>query len=261
LTAPRCVTLDIETAPLTVHCWGLFDQNIGLEQVIEDWSILAFSAKWLGEERVIYRDSGGRGRSKVRDDKALVRELHSILDKADIVITQNGVAFDIKKINSRLLHHGHKPYSPIKVVDTLLAAKRHMSFASNKLAWMSQLLTDTPKDEHKKFPGFSLWAECLKDNPAAWREMRKYNVRDVVATEKVYLELRPWIVGHPNIAVFSQREEVECPKCGSLDVQMRGRAFTQSGEYHRFQCKKCGGWARSRYTLNSTEKRHASLSQ
>jgi hypothetical protein len=50
---PRILFLDIETAPLQSYHWGLWDQNIGLEQIGTEWSILSFSAKWLGERRVI----------------------------------------------------------------------------------------------------------------------------------------------------------------------------------------------------------------
>lgn len=257
--APRVVTIDIETAPLDVYCWGLWDQNIGLEQINSEWTILSYAAKWL-DGSTEYRDTGGRGVRKVRDDKALLRDLWIILDRADIVIAQNGVAFDVKKINSRLLVHGHKPYSPIKIIDTMLIAKRHFAFTSNKLKWMSEHLCAAKKDDHKKFPGFELWAECLKDNRSAWSEMRKYNIRDVVATEQLYLKLRPWMVGHPNIASYSGQEEILCPKCGGSKVQMRGRSLTQSGEYHRFQCMECGGWARSRYTLNTIDKRRVLLS-
>lgn len=155
---------------------------------------------------------------------------------------------------------GFKPYSPIKVVDTMLVAKRHFGFTSNKLAWMSEHLTTSKKSPHKLFPGFELWAECLKDNPKAWAEMRKYNCLDTVATEELYLKMLPWIEGHPNVAVYSSIEQIACPKCGSTHVQKRGDSFTQSGQYHRFQCVACGGWARSRYTINSPNKRRTILS-
>ena len=257
---PKIVTLDIETAPNESYHWGLWDQNIGLEQIRVEWTILSFSAKWLGKKDVQYLDAGGRGASKVRDDKALLTELWKILDEADIVVAQNGQAFDIKKINARLIMSGFKPYSPIKIIDTMLVAKRHFSFTSNKLAWMSEHLTNTKKSTHKQFPGFTLWAECLKDNVKAWAEMKKYNCIDTVATEELYLKLRPWVEGHPNIAAYSELEAMMCPKCASEKVQKRGKSVTQSGEYHRFQCMDCGGWSRSRYTTNSKGKR-ASLLQ
>lgn len=259
--SPKIVTLDIETAPLESYHWGLWDQNIGLNQINVEWTILSFSAKWLGKKEVEYMDTGGRGAQHVRDDAKLLQRLWEILDEADFVITQNGKSFDIKKINTRLLLTGIKPYSPIKVIDTKIIAKKHFSFTSNRLEWMSEHITNTKKDKHKKFPGFELWEQCLKDNPDAWYEMKKYNILDTVATEELYLKLRPWIEGHPNMGVYSECEDMICPKCSSKNVQKRGKAYTQSGEYHRFQCTDCGGWARSRYTTNTKEKRHSLLAQ
>lgn len=257
---PRIVTLDIETAPIESYHWGLWDQNIGLDQIQVEWSILSFSAKWLGNKNVIYKDTGGRGVDKVRDDKELLKELWKILDEADIVIAQNGQAFDVKKINARMLMAGMGPYSPIKIIDTMLVSKKHFSFTSTKLAWLSEHLTTAKKSEHKLFPGFELWAECLKDNPKAWQEMKKYNCIDTIATEELYLRLRPWIEGHPNVAAYNSLEEMLCPKCGSDDIQKRGRALTQAGEYHRIHCKSCKGWSRTRYTLNTEAKRNVLLS-
>lgn len=257
---PRIVFLDIETAPLESYHWGLWDQNIGLDQIHLEWTILSFSYKWLGEKTVHFESTGGRGINKVRDDSKLLKSLWTLLDEADIVVAQNGKAFDLKKINARMLMAGMRPYSPVKIVDTMLVAKKHFQFTSNKLAWLSKYLAKTKKSEHKEFPGFELWAECLKDNPRAWKVMEQYNKIDIVSLEEVYLLMRPWVEGHPNVAAYSSMERVCCPKCGSEDVQMRGNARTQSGLYHRYQCKGCGGWARSRYTLNTRGKRQSLLS-
>lgn len=256
---PRIVTLDIETAPLEAYCWGLWEQNLGLEMVATDWTILSFSAKWLGEKKVIYADTGGRGKKHVRDDRALLAQLWDILDNADIVVAQNGAAFDLKRINSRLITAGFRPYSPIRVIDTMLVAKKTFGFTSNKLAHLTSKLTKTKKLQHKRFPGFALWAACLQDNPKAWAEMKRYNIADTLATEELYLKFRPWVDGHPNVAVYSDSEEVQCPKCGGTKLQRRGFARTQTGQYPRFQCKECGGWARGRQTANSKAKRASLL--
>ena len=45
VSAPRILIADIETSPITAHVWGVRDQYVGLDQVIEDWSVLAFAAK------------------------------------------------------------------------------------------------------------------------------------------------------------------------------------------------------------------------
>lgn len=257
-SGPRILTLDIETAPLEVATWGLWEQNIGLEMLNVDWSILSYSAKWLGDPKVLYADTGGRGKKHVRDDSKLLGELWVLLDEADIVVAQNGIAFDVKKINARLIGAGFKPYSPVRIIDTMIVAKRHFAFTSNKLAHLTGKLTKTKKSTHKTFAGFSLWAECLKDNPKAWAEMKKYNTADTVSTEELYLVLRPWIAGHPNVAMYSDSEEIQCPKCGGTDLAKNGSAFTQSGSYQRYKCA-CGGFARSKVTQTSKEKRRAGL--
>jgi uncharacterized protein YbaR (Trm112 family) len=260
-SGPLTVTLDIETAPLKSYHWRIWQENIHLDQIQDDWTILSFSAKWLNDKTVFYMDTGGKGQKKVRDDKLLLTELWRILDKADIVITQNGISFDIKKINTRMLMQGFKPYSPVKMIDTKVVAKRHFAFISNRLQWLTERLTQIKKDKHKKFPGFELWEECLKDNPVAWAEMKKYNIIDTLATEELYLLMRPWIAAHPNVANYAIMEAMMCPRCRSENVIKKGLWFTQTGEYQKILCKDCGGWSRTRYTENSLKKRHNLLSQ
>ncbi len=257
MSEPRILTLDIESAPIEAFVWGLWENNVGLDFIKTEWSVLSYAAKWLGQKEIIYADTGGRGKNKVRDDKPLMKGIHKLLTEADIVVAQNGKRFDCRKINARLVVHGYGPPSPYRVIDTLVVAKKYFAFTSQKLAWTSKYLTDAPKSEHKKFPGFELWVECLKDNPKAWAEMEKYNMQDVVSTEKVYLKMRPWITDHPNLGVYQYSELIMCPKCGSAELQRRGTAVKQQGRYHRYQCKKCGGWARTKATLLPLEKRRS----
>jgi hypothetical protein len=254
----KILTIDLETAPLEVYTWGTWDQNIGIEQIKHDRSILSVAAKWLDASNVMYADTSGRGPKKVRDDKKLCGGIWRLLNEADTVVAQNGVQFDIKIINARLITHGFGPYSPIRVVDTLAVAKSRFGFISNKLAWTSKLVK-TQKDKHKRFPGFELWVECLNDNPAAWAEMKKYNVQDVRATEELYLKLRPWITSHPNFNAYVDSDDPVCPKCESDAMQMRGYAYTQAGKYRRFQCTDCGGWSRGKENLIPLSKRKRSL--
>jgi len=258
-SAPVIITLDIETAPLRSYHWGLWDQNIGLEQIETEWSILSYSAKRLNEKKVTFTHTGGRGVKKVRDDAPLMAGLWKLLDRADIIVAQNGKEFDLKKINARMLMHGMPPYSPVRVIDTMQAVKRFAAPTSAKLAWLSKHLTTAKKSDHRAYPGFELWAECVKDNPKAWAVMRKYNALDVIATEQLYLKLRPWIEGHPNLATYSDSGTVVCPKCGSGQLVSNGYRMTQFGRYRRLQCHACGGWSFERKALNSAKSRRLLL--
>jgi predicted RNA-binding Zn-ribbon protein involved in translation (DUF1610 family) len=257
---PKIVTLDIETSPLEVYAWGLWDQRTGVNQIQTEWSILSYSAKTLGEKKVRYQDAGGRGKGSVRDDSHLLDALWHELDDADIVVAQNGRRFDMRKINARLIMEGYLPYSPVKVIDTKVEAQRVAMFTSNRLEWLSIYLSETQKEKHKDFPGFELWLECLADNPKAWAAMKRYNRLDTISTEELYLRIRPWIVGHPNLAAYDTTGSViACPKCGSHDIEEAGSWLTQVNEYPRFRCNECGGFSRGRFTVSSTERRKSLL--
>jgi RNase_H superfamily len=246
---PRILTLDIESAPLEVYAWQLGEQNVTLDFLKTDWSVLSYAAKWLHSKRMIYADTGNRGADKVRDDSVLMPGLWKLLNSADLVVAQNGKRFDCRKINARLIEHGLGPPSPYRVIDTLISSRKYFAFTSQKLAHTSKLLTDTPKDEHKRYPGFDLWKAVLQDNPEAWTEMETYNKRDVRATEEVYLRLRPWIENHPSVTLHSDPETPSCPNCGSNKMQRRGIAALRGGTYPRFQCQGCGAWSRGKQTM------------
>lgn len=258
-SGPRILLIDIETAPVMAYVWSLWKQNVGLNQIAREWNILSFCAKWLGEPAIIYHDI----RDTPHDDSALMQPLWDLLNEADIIIGQNGKRFDMPKIQARLIMAGFPPPRPYKVIDTLLMARQQFMFTSNKLEWMTGEtagLTDERKSKHAKFPGFLLWAECMKGNPEAWDEMREYNIPDVTSMEQLYIKLRPWYVGHPNVAVYKDSDKMACPKCGSRDLKRDGFSFTQSGKYELYQCQGCQGWSRGRYTKNSTAVRKSTLS-
>lgn len=255
MSTPKICVLDIETSPLESYTWALWDQNVSLKQIKTEWSVISAAWKWLDEKKVHYHDTSGRGPSKIRHDLQVLQRIWETLDAADIVIAQNGNSFDVKKINARLLMHGFAPYSPIRIVDTLTVSKRHFAFTSNKLEWLADHLTDTKKDDHKEFPGFELWVQCMADNPKAWRWMKRYNINDVIATEKLYKKLRPWIANHPNLPAYTQSEIISCPKCDSGNLIKSKNRITQQGSYIQYQCKDCGGYARGKTMQLATKKR------
>jgi len=262
MTDPRILVIDIETAPLELYGWKLFDENFSLDQIKKDWTILSYAAKWLGEKRIIYDDTGGRGRHMVRHDRKLMKGIRDLLNEADIVVAQNGKAFDVRKINARLIAHGFGPPSPYRVVDTMMLARKYFAFTSQKLAYTSATLrNEKRKDEHPEYPGFKLWAAVLQDDPKAWAVMKRYNKEDILATEEIYLKMRAWDNQHPNLGTFSAAEKHICPHCGSDHVIGRNgwREVKQQGVYKRYQCKDCGGWSRGKIMLNPIEKRRTQL--
>lgn len=257
MSGPSIGLIDIETAPLNADLWGLFDQNVGLNQINIEWSILSFCYKPLGAKKseVLYMDTQGNP----RDDSDLLPVLWDIMHQHDFLVAQNGKRFDMRKIRARLILNDFPPHSPVKVLDTMLMARQVAAFTSNKLEWLSTYLSSVRKSKHKDFPGHELWSECLKDNPKAWASMRKYNIPDVLSMEQVYLKLRPWVTGHSNVAVYTDSEKLACPCCGAEDLTQDGYAYTNVGQYNRYRCNNCGAWSRDRYTINSRAKRKSLL--
>lgn len=270
-SSPTITVIDIETSPIIAAVWKLWDVNVGLNQIIEDWSVLSFAAKRLDAKAAsksvasrrrecLYADTSAAPGGP-RDDYALLEQLWTILNDSDIIVGQNVRRFDLRKIRARMMLHGMSPPSPCRVLDTLEMAKSAGAFTSNKLEYLSGALAEVQKAKHKKFPGHELWAECEAGNPAAWKELKTYNILDVLSTEEVYLKLRPWAVSHLNLAVFGDPTEPACPVCASTSLMPDGEAFSNVSRYQRYRCQDCGAWSRSRYSINTKTTRRNLLSK
>lgn len=235
----KTLVLDIETSPVLAYVWALKDQNIGLNQIHKDWDLMAWGAKWLDDpvSKVMYDD-----RRDDKDDKRILKGVWKLLDEADIVITQNGKKFDSRKLNARFMLHGMPPPSPYKHLDTYLIARDAAEFTSHKLEYLTANLNEKYKKlDHGRYPGMTLWTECLKGNQAAWEAMKEYNVHDVLSTEELFKIIRPW-TNKSAAPVF--RTDGKCVMCGDTHLQKRGFDHTLTASYQRLQCQKCKKWQR-----------------
>jgi len=251
---PRVLIFDVETAPIVAYTWGLFDQNVGLNQIKSDWHFLAWAAKWLGDpaSKTVYMDNSKA--KNISDDKELITELVKMIEQADIVVTQNGESFDIKKLNARAIINGLPPIRPAKSTDILREGRKVFKFTSHKLEYISDTLnTKYKKLKHNKYPGFELWAAILKGDKRAWAEMRKYTIHDVLSTEEAYVRIQGWIKTQ-NLAKYTDDETVRC-FCGSKNLQHRGVTYTAVGRYRRYRCNDCGKWTRGSSNLLAFDKR------
>ena len=139
----KVLIVDIETSPLLVWTWGLFDQFIGLEQIKEDWRIISFAAKWEDSKEIIQKDL--RNGINDRNEKAMLKTLWNLLNKADIVVGQNSKRFDVKKINEKFLYYDLGKPSEYRQEDTLIMSKKYFSPTSHKLEYRSNQLNEKYK--------------------------------------------------------------------------------------------------------------------
>lgn len=237
----KILVLDIETSPLRSYIWSLWNDYNSPEQLLSDFFIICWSAKWVGGD--MHAMAVDPLDAKVEDDSKILQGLWTLLDQADIVVGHNSRKFDVKKINTRFILAGMKPPSPYRQVDTLEIAKQSFSFTSKKLDYLAKLFGIPMKHKTE----FSLWTKCLDGDIAALNQMLEYNVHDVEITELVYLKLRPWMKSHPNMGVYNVDKPLSCSCCGSHElVAEKKRFYSNTGEFTVYRCKDCGAMSRSR---------------
>lgn len=232
----KTLTIDLETSPHLAHVWGMWQNNVSLNQLMESGEVICFAAKWLGKKDIIFKSIHHDGK------EAMVEAAYKLFSEADVVIHYNGDRFDIPHLNREFLEAGYSPPSSFHSVDLLRTVKKQFRFPSNKLDYVVQKLEIGAKATHT---GHTLWVQCMAGDDDAWDLMRKYNKQDVVVTEKLFERLGPWIKNAPVAALYDQEaSEDRCPSCGSTELSKQGFAYTRMSKFQRYVCV-CGKWSRS----------------
>jgi predicted RNA-binding Zn-ribbon protein involved in translation (DUF1610 family) len=107
----KILLLDIETSPNIAYVWGLYDQNIGIHQMIDSSKVLCYAAKWLGDKEVVFDSIHKTNRKK------MLKGIHGLINEADGIRT----------------------------------VRSNFKFTSNKLDYVSQQLGLGKKEEHEGF--------------------------------------------------------------------------------------------------------------
>lgn len=239
--------LDIETSPSKAYVWSRWNNNIYEDQMIQEWFVLSWSAKFLYSD-ITYSDVITKEEVNEENDYRIVNHLHNIMEKSKIIVAHNGINFDFKKINTRFLYYNLSPLN-FKIIDTLQITKSVLGNSSNRLDDLVKYYNLGKKTDTT----FQLWKDSMNGNEDSLEKMRKYNVNDVLILEKLYLKLRPFIRNHPNVSNFSGNGNV-CPVCGSPRLERCGFYYTNLSKFPKFKCKDCGSLSRSRENQNSKEK-------
>lgn len=223
--------MDIETSPNIVHAWGLYDQNIGINQIVSPSHTLCYAARWVGTKKM-YFDSVHKS-----TPEEVAKSIWSLIDEADCVLHYNGTRFDIPTLNKDFLKFNLPPPSSYKQIDLLKTSRRQFKLPSNKLAYLSRELGLEGKVKHE---GHDLWTKCMAGDDKAWKTMEKYNKQDVILLEQVYQKLKPWVVNHPNVNLYSDDDHEGCTKCSSKNLKFNGRGVAGTQVIQRIRCLECG---------------------
>lgn len=230
----KIVTWDIETTPVTAYSWDLYPNAISHDSIVQDWSIICSSWKYLGNPKIY-----ATAIKDVGDDYEVVKTTRDILAAADIIVGHNIDKFDVRKLKARIAYHKISPLPKLITIDTRKVAKEVGGFTSNRLDYLGKFLLG----QGKMHVDYQLWLDIMNGSKTAVKKMVEYNKVDVVRNEEIYLHLRPYMNRHPHVAVIQNGHKLDCPKCGSTSLQKRGFAITLGGnKQQRLQCNSCGGW-------------------
>lgn len=259
---PETLLVDIETLPLEVLVWGLYKQKISNQNVIKDWSMVSWAAKWLFDSEIMSEVVAPKEAIN-RTDKSIVKGLWNLMDKADIVIAHNAVKFDVRKMNARFKLNGLGPPLPYQIIDTLRHAQKNFAFSSYSLDYLNRLLDNSGKIKTE----YGLWKKCIGMNgpdaqKKALQSMIKYNCQDITVLEELYVELRPWMKSHPNLGLYydSVEDTQRCTNCGDTNITWKGTYVTPMNRYRAWRCK-CGAVGRDRLSeLSAAERKNLLVS-
>lgn len=233
--APRILTLDIETSPAIVMAWGLFDQNIGTNQIVEPSRVICFAAKWHDRRGTEFYSEHHHGHT------AMVEQAWRLLDECDVLVTYNGPRFDVKHLQREFFLAGLGPPSPWVDIDLLAVNRKRFKFLSNKLGYVTDTLGLPTKLETG---GMQLWTDVLAGDPTAWNKMRAYCKRDVGVTQMLYdrMVAEGWITG-PHRGQWTNDREC-CPTCGGASLTLIGLVYGKTTAYPKLHCQDCGAYVK-----------------
>lgn len=233
----KLLFLDVELAPNIGTFWSIWNQNIGINQLLDTSRLMCYAAKWKGSKEMLFNSE------HKADHEVMVKELHELLSEADVVVHYNGDKFDLPVLNREFLLYGMPPPEPFRSVDLLRTIRKRFRFVSNKLDHVVQELNLGKKEKHE---GHELWLKCMNQDDKAWKTMEKYNKQDVTLLEKLYDRILPWIDTHPNHNLYIPAgSDPVCPTCGGTHVIRKGIQHLKSRSYQRFRCQDCGTPIRS----------------
>ena len=247
---PKILYLDIENSRMVIEfeTYSLYNNDVIHPRYIKhDWYITCVAWGWLdsqkqkiGKIETVAVNDFKTYKKNFRDDRAVVKKVHSILSQADLIVGHNSDNFDIKKLNYKFIKYGLPALDMPPTVDTLKAAKKYAMSSSNKLYYLAKEFGVSMKIDLPPSVMHAADNGCEK----SLKQLLAYNKGDIKAGAGLYFKMLPYIKNHPNIDKIMGRTvditRPNCQNCGSTKVQRNGYRSNKTARYCRYRCNKCG---------------------
>jgi hypothetical protein len=152
---------------------------------------------WGTEKSLRYIEAVDR-RPGIFEGRELMLLWLDLAAKDTVVVGHNAIKFDLPLINGLMIHHGLDPLPDLRVIDTMNTLKTGQAYRNTLKAQCARYgvnMKDSAPD----------WDLILQGNKAAWEDMAKYNLNDVVSTLQLERALAAADIPSP-VKVWSARK-------------------------------------------------------
>lgn len=251
---PKILYFDIETTITIFAGFSLGNQYVTHDQVLKRPQVMCISWAW-NDDKVQHGTFDLKKYDLLKkDDDAdfkLLERFSREYAKADLVVTQNGVNFDVPWLRSRIIKYKLPPLPEVQHDDTYLQTKKTVKHLSHKLDDVGDFLGYGRKADHGH--GMDWWIQIAQGNKTILSKIVKYCDEDVVKLRKVYKHQLPYVKSKLNMSTFTGK--ACCPQCSSTDLIKDGFARPGLAKYQRYRCNSCGHPFRGGENLNKNTKR------
>jgi uncharacterized protein YprB with RNaseH-like and TPR domain len=232
----KVLVYDIETSRINSKVWNTGKQYVGYKNLRGETTIISISWKWVGEDKVHHLTW-----DKDHSDEIMVTKFIKEYNKASVVIGFNNNSFDNKIVSARAIKYRLHLSRFVKSYDIYRKAKRVVRLESYSMAYMCKYFgLSVQKLEHE---GILMWDMIEDGTPKQQKEYLKkmvdYNIGDIVATEELYMTLKPYFGSVTHEGVRKGKPKWCCPVSGSSNVELYDTTYTERGTIQRIlYCKE-----------------------
>lgn len=175
------------------------------------------------------------------DPYHVARTFADAVGQVDAVCGYNHLRADWPWLKTDWLKANIPPPPPVKHLDLYRVVRRHFSFESKSLRYVTEQLGLPTKSGH--YDAGEARRAAAGDEKAR-RSMTRYNKQDTRALGPLLDRLRAYLPTTVNLGIGLTDEKL-CPYCGSDEIRRDGWYAASVQSYAQWRCDRCGGWSRS----------------
>ena len=166
---------DIESTDLKANvgfllCWGL---------LTTDGTVYS--------DRISRREIMG---SSIEPDRRITASALRALREVDVIVTYNGIHFDVPFLRTRALAHGLRfpAYGQLLHIDLYFAVKSLVRTTNKRMGTITEFLGMTPKDHYD----VRVWNSARRGDNTSLQHIYDHNISDLHITQDLLIALGPY---------------------------------------------------------------------